>query len=205
MTENPVPGSYEGRTSVPAWSVPTRTGPVRRGQSSPFWQLVTLGLLTIGFGVAALIWPDASVRILAVLLGVWLLASGLARVVGAFLSGRSIPREVLSGIVGLVYLMAGAACLRDVANGVLVLALMIGLAWILSGVAEFVVALDAGGARRRWLTALAAVSVAIGFGFLVWPHPSLTVLVVLTGVSALAVGSAELVFAVQLRRATTRR
>lgn len=165
---------------------------------SAYRQLVLLSLVTVGFGVTLLAWPHATVRVLAVLLGLWFLLAGVARVVTAFFSRRGPAQQLLSGAVGLIFIIGGAACLRDVAKGIAVLALLVGLAWIFSGLAEFVVATRASGANRSWLTALATVSVLVGLVFLLWPAPSMTVLVALTGLSALVVGVTELAFAYRL-------
>ena len=48
------------------------------------------------------------------------MVAGAARVLGAFVSERGIGRQVLSGTVGVVLLIGGVACLRNVAKGVLI-------------------------------------------------------------------------------------
>jgi uncharacterized membrane protein HdeD (DUF308 family) len=168
--------------------------------SSSFWLVFVLGTASILLGIAVLAWPGETVRVLAVLLGIWLMVMGVARIIGAFVSRRGLGRQVLSGIVGVLLVIAGVACLRDVAKGTLVLAFVIALTWIFSGLAELVVAVTATGATRAWLLLVSVLSIAIGFVFLLAPEMSLTVLVILTGVSALLVGIAEVLFAFQLRR-----
>src|SRR5689334_16512682 len=140
-----------------------------------------MGITSIVFGLAVLVWPDVTVRVYAVLTGFWLLLAGVARVVGAFRRDRGLGRQVLSGIVGVVLFCAGAACLRDVTKAVTVLALLVGLAWLLGGLVWAVLAGRATGSTRGWLTALAAGSVVLGLVFLFWPSVSLTVLVWVTG------------------------
>ncbi|GII22859.1 HdeD family acid-resistance protein [Planosporangium mesophilum] len=166
----------------------------------PFWQVLVLGLATLLFGVAVLTWPAATLRTIGVLVGIWLLVVGAARIVGAFLSGRAIGRQVLSAAIGIIFVVGGVACLRNVAKGVLVLAFIIAFAWILSGVAELTIALQAPTAARAWLIILAIVSIAIGFVFLFWPGLSLTTIVIMTGISGVIIGIGEAAFAFQLRR-----
>jgi uncharacterized membrane protein HdeD (DUF308 family) len=166
----------------------------------PFWQVTVLGIATALFGIAVLAWPAATLRTLGVLVGVWLMVVGVTRILGAFLSQRGVGWQVLSGTVGVVLLIGGVACLRNVAKGVLVLAFLIALAWILSGVAEFVIAFRATGAPRRWLILLAVVSIAIGLVFMLWPSLSLTTIVIMTGISGLIIGIGEIAFAFQIRR-----
>jgi uncharacterized membrane protein HdeD (DUF308 family) len=170
--------------------------------ATPFWQVTVLGVTTLLFGVAVLAWPTATLRTLGVLVGAWLLVAGVSRMLGAFLSERGVGYQVLSGMVGVVLLVGGAACLRNVATGPHILALMIALAWILGGLTEYMIALRVGGRSRTWLLVLGSVSIAIGLVFLLWPSLSLRTIVLLTGTSALVIGTCELFLAVQLRRAT---
>jgi uncharacterized membrane protein HdeD (DUF308 family) len=182
-------------------AAPLVTGPVQVGDDGPGFGLVfSIGIVSIVFGLVVLAWPDVTVRAYTVLVGIWLLAAGVARVISAFRPDRGLGRQLLSGIVGVVLFCAGAACLRDVTKAVTVLALLVGLAWLLSGLVWAVVAGRANGAARVWLAVLAVGSVGLGLVFLLWPAISLTVLVWLTGLGSLALGTAELVFAFVHRR-----
>jgi uncharacterized membrane protein HdeD (DUF308 family) len=175
----------------------------READTASFWLLFTLGVATMCFGIAILAWPDASVRVVAVLVGIWLLLAGLARIVGAFVWRRGLGRQLLSGIVGIVLVIGGVACLRDLAKGGAVLAFLIALVWILSGIAELVVAQEAGTWARRWLIVLGIASLVVGFVFVFSPALTLAVMVLLTGLSALVIGAAQVLFAFRWRRLLT--
>ena len=159
-----------------------------------------LGCMTLLFGVVVLAWPRESARVLAVLFGIWLLMAGITRILAAFLLGSSVGHQLLSGIVGIVYVLAGTACVRDVTKSAVLLALVAAAGWILSGLAELVVAVRSKGSHRRWLGVLAVASILIGFIFLLWPGPSITAVILLIGFSALVIGVSELAVAFQLRR-----
>jgi uncharacterized membrane protein HdeD (DUF308 family) len=203
MTETP---TYQGRSDQPTWPAPPgSSGAVGAEPASvPFLQTLALGVLTILFGAALLIWPDISVRLLGVLVGIWLLLAGVARILGAFLSWRGLGWQLLSGVVGVLLLAGGVACLRDVAKGVTVLAFLIALAWISIGLAELVAAAQTSGGARVWWAVLGVGTIVIGFVFLLWPEPSLKAMVLLAGITSLLVGIGEVAFAVQLRRVRTR-
>jgi uncharacterized membrane protein HdeD (DUF308 family) len=189
----------ESAASASAGPDTASTGGVER-LGVPFWQTIALGLVTALFGVAVLVWPGETLRTLGVLIGIWLMIVGATRIVGAFVSGRGVSHQVLSGIVGVVLLIGGVACLRNVARGVLVLALVVALAWLLSGMAELVIAFQTTGSTRMWLIVLGVVSIAIGLAFTFWPSLSLATAVLMTGISALIIGIGEIVFAFQMRR-----
>jgi uncharacterized membrane protein HdeD (DUF308 family) len=95
--------------------------------------VVAGGLLIIG-GVLAAVWPDITLWVLAVLVGVDLVVSGLVRSIGAFHLrvegwGWLLFGGVLSVIVGVVALAWPDAT-------VLVLGLLLGLRMLLFGIAE---------------------------------------------------------------------
>jgi uncharacterized membrane protein HdeD (DUF308 family) len=195
VTEHPLHGdraaSAEGDTV---------SGSTEERLAVPFWQVIVLGVATALFGLAVLVWPQATLRTFGVLVGVWLMVVGVTRILGAFSSERGTGRQVLSGTVGVILLIGGVACLRNVATGVLVLAFVIALAWILSGVAECVIAFRAAGSARMWLIVLGVVSIAAGLVFLLWPSLSLATIVIMTGISGLIIGVGEIAFAFQARR-----
>jgi uncharacterized membrane protein HdeD (DUF308 family) len=171
-------------------------------EPSSFWLVLVLGVASLAFGIGVLVWPDASVRVLAVLLGVWLMVAGVARIAGAFASQLGPGRQLLSGTVGVLLLIGGVACLRDMATGVLVLAFLTALAWIFSGLAELVTARRATGPVRAWLVVIALVSIGFGFVLMLFPRLSLAALAVMMGVSGVVLGIGEILFAFYLRRAT---
>lgn len=196
MTEIPL---SPGATQAAPWPA----APVERAaRPVAFWQALVLGVLTVLFGLAVLAWPDVSVKLLGLLTGVWLLLSGIARILGTFLYWRGLGAQILSGIAGVLFVIAGVACLREVTKGVVVLAFVVALVWIFVGLAELVAAAQTHGRSRNWLVGLGIGALVLGLVFLLWPRPSLTVLVILAGIGALLVGLGELAFAVQLRRAS---
>jgi uncharacterized membrane protein HdeD (DUF308 family) len=172
-----------------------------RQESFPWWQLVALGLATIAFGVAVLVWPHVSLRILAVFIGLWLVFVGGTRIAGAFASGPGLGRRLLWAVAGLIALIAGLMCLTDEVIGRAAVVLLVATTWLLSGLVEVAMGVRGEPGTRGWLLALGIFSTVTGLAFLVWPALSLASLVILTGVSGVVVGAAELVFAFRLRRA----
>ena len=172
-----------------------------REQPFPWWTVLITGLLGIGFGIAVLVWPDISLRIMAALAGVWLFVAGAARIIGAFLPGTgvSIVGRVLSGIVGIIVLVAGIICLRNVITRLVLLALLFAITWILTGLSVVLIGVQRDGSERFWLIALGALSLLAGCLFVFAPGLSLAALVLLAGVSGLVIGASEVALAFMLR------
>jgi len=175
----------------------------------PFWRLVGVGSATVLFGLAVLAWPHATLRLLGMLAGVWLLAIGVLRIGGAF---RTAPdetghhltvRQVVDAAFGLLLAVVGIACLASASAGAITVSILIGLAWMLSGFASILLGMFATGTTRAWLLGLGAAAIVIGVVFLTWPGLSLHALILLTGISAVVFGVAELAIALRARRALT--
>jgi uncharacterized membrane protein HdeD (DUF308 family) len=191
-------------TDIP--TAPTSTGwvaPAAREKESlfPWWTLLLLGAVSLLFGIAVLVWPGATLKVLAVLVGIWLLLAGTLRIVGAFLPGRGVGRQVLSGIVGVILFIGGVVCLRNLVNALAVLAVIVSLSWLFSGLSATLMAFQATGAIRAGLLIVGILSILVGLVFLFVPGLSLAAVVLLIGISAIVIGAGELVLAFQIRKA----
>lgn len=174
----------------------------RRAEAAvPFWQLLVTGVVTFLFGVALLIEPGVTLRVLGVLAGAWLIVLGVMRLFGVFNRGHGLTQQVLDGALGVILLVAGFSCLRNAAAGAVALSIIIGLAWLLSGFAELLIGTMSRGRHRLWLFVLAGASIVVGLVFLIWPGLSVTALVLLTAITALVLGAGEIVVAFEARHA----
>lgn len=194
MTEIPAAPSPD---TAPAWTSPVTQD---RGGLFPWWMLLVLGAASVLFGAAVLIWPHATLNVMAVLLGIWLLLSGAARIIGAFLPGAGFGSNLLSGVVGVILIIAGAMCLRDLVSSLQVIAFIVALTWIFSGLAGIIMALQTSEGSRISLLIIGILTLLIGGVFLFLPRLSLATLILTTGIGAIVVGIGELVAAFQLRK-----
>jgi hypothetical protein len=153
--------------------------------------MVLGGIVSLITGLIMALWPDKTLLFVAVLIGVWLLIIGLIQVVRAFTRkdlGRL--RRVLIGVSGLLYLVIGAICLRDLFTSLALLAVVLGLVWTVGGAAEI-----ATGFPRFWPTLLGLLSMAAGIVVLVWPKPSLVALTIFVGIWLMLIGVIQIVLA----------
>ncbi|WP_433222449.1 HdeD family acid-resistance protein [Dactylosporangium sp. CS-047395] len=165
----------------------------------PFLQVLLLGIATALFGLAVLVWPEKTLRLIGIVAGVWLIVLAVVRAVTAIRSDTTSSRRVTAGVMAAILLAAGITCLRNANGGIVVLATLLGLAWLLSGFALLLIAMPARGSIRGWLSVLGFASVLIGLAFMLWPGPSLTTVVLISGVGAVLVGAGEVAFALRLR------
>jgi uncharacterized membrane protein HdeD (DUF308 family) len=162
------------------------------------WGLVlALGIVSIVFGIVVLANIWASVRLVAVFAGLFLVFAGLVQALGSSGSDRRLGR-VLSGALAVVI---GLGVIFWPEPSVKTLAVLVGLAFILWGVIMAVAALidrsDGWGAGFGFGALLAIVGLII----VVWPGPTIAVLMVLVGLNALLFGVSCVVQALAMRRA----
>ncbi|MDF5751812.1 DUF308 domain-containing protein [Spongiactinospora sp. TRM90649] len=148
------------------------------------WSVVVASaIVSVLLGAAVLVWPEVTIGVLAVLLGVELVVHGVFRVVQAIMVGdRAAVSRVMFALLGVISLALGVLALRNPPQTVLALALLAGLFWLAGGVIEFVTVLgDRSGPRWGWRLVGPVLSVLAGVVLLVYPGLSLLALVWLLG------------------------
>lgn len=168
------------------------------------WKSVlALGVLTLVFGIAVLIWPGDSIVVASVVFGVYLLVSGVAQAIVAVTVNMSLGSRVLVFISGALSVMLGYFAFRDFNNGAAVwlLATWIGVGFIFQGVTATVLAIDVPELpARRWYIFVGILTVIAGVVTIVWPISSIVVLAMFAGSWLVVVGITEVVSALSARR-----
>ncbi|MEV5956078.1 HdeD family acid-resistance protein [Streptomyces sp. NPDC051987] len=165
------------------------------------WQiLLTMGVATIALGVVALVWPGATLRVVGVLFGVYLLVTGVFELAAAF--GAHVPGHlrVLHFVTGALSVLLGLLCFRGTLESILLLALWIGFSWLLRGTLETAAAASAPDMPARgWHVAFGVIGALAGIVMIVMPFASIATLTLVVGVMAIVVGLTEVVRAVRTR------
>ncbi|MFB7342273.1 HdeD family acid-resistance protein [Streptomyces hydrogenans] len=186
----------------------TRTPP---GASEPEEQLARLARSWVWFlggaiatlvpGILALVWPEATLHVLGVLVGLYLLVSGGFRFVMVF--GRREAGERMAGLlVAVLFVLGGVLCLRHPLQTIGALSLVVGAVWLVSGVVTLYGALSAKDLPHRGLViALAVLGIAAGIVVLAMPAESARVLTRLLGLWLVLLGLAETALALAWRSA----
>lgn len=146
------------------------------------WQLLlVLGLITLVIGVLVLIWPKASLGVIAALFGAQLLVLGIVGVVRAI--GGQEGTRALFAILGVLGIVVGILVLRHLVTTVVVLTILFGLTWLVSAVIDLIVVIadKRRVTSRGWAIALDVLTILAGIIILVWPAASLVFLTLLIG------------------------
>jgi uncharacterized membrane protein HdeD (DUF308 family) len=161
---------------------------------------VIIGVVTLILGIIVTFHPGGTLNVVAVLLGIAAIVSGIFHLVRIF--GRGEEHRVWSGIVGLVFIVIGVVLIRHLHLTLALVGLYVGLVWIVQGVVALVAAF-AGGSRegRGWWIFFGAISVIAGIVVVSAPVDSVTVLAVLLGIWFIVMGIIEIIGGLMIRRA----
>ena len=151
-----------------------------------------LGVLTLILGIIVSFHPTGSLNVLAVLLGVLMIFSGIFHLIRVFDPAES--HRVWLGIAGLLFIVIGVVLIRHLHLTLAIIGLVIGITWIVQGLAALIGGIS-GGARegRAWWIIFGAVSLIAGIVVVSTPTSSLNVLAVLLGIWFIIMGIFEII------------
>ncbi len=202
------PDSYPADT-YPSGAVdkPFDPGGLDSSEKLAWWLALAAASFGLVVGVMMVAWPEATLKVVAVLFGTWLLLHGVVRIVQA-ITGRSerdgAQRAILA-LVGMFFVVAGVIALRNLLASLAVLVTLIGLMWLIGGIIELISAFGGpSGGVRLWRIALGTLSIIAALVVLVWPDLSLVTLVYVTGAWLIIMGLLQVAMVLWARRAVTR-
>ena len=151
-----------------------------------------LGVLTLILGIIVSFHPTGSLNVLAVLLGILMIFSGIFHLIRVFDPEES--HRVWLGIAGLLFIVIGVVLIRHLHLTLAIIGLVIGITWIVQGLAALIGGIS-GGARegRAWWIIFGAVSLIAGIVVVSTPTSSLNVLAVLLGIWFIIMGIFEII------------
>ncbi|GGW42276.1 hypothetical protein GCM10010503_18330 [Streptomyces lucensis JCM 4490] len=200
----PAPDSGPRRPAGEAVPVPDSDLERQLARLGGSWTwLLGSAVATLVPGILALVWPEGTLHVLAVIIGLYLLVTGAFRFVAAF---AREPGDRLTGLlVAVLYVLAGVLCLRNPLQTIAALSLITGAVWLVTGMVTAYTALTARGLPHRGLVlGVAALAVVAGIVVLALPTESARALTRLLGLWLVLLGVAELGLALALRSALRR-
>jgi uncharacterized membrane protein HdeD (DUF308 family) len=164
------------------------------------WQTtLVVGIVTLILGLIVAFRPSGSLNVIAVLLGVLMIVSGIFHLIRIFNSTES--HRVWLGISGLLLVVLGVLLIRHLHITVAFIGVVIGIAWIVQGLSALAVGFS-GGSREGhgWWIFFGIVSLIGGIVITAFPVNSVTALAVLVGIWFIIEGLFEIFDAFLLRR-----
>ena len=164
------------------------------------WYLIQ-GVLLIATGVLAIIYPVLSSAAVVVLLGWLLIISGVVQGL-SLIGARHVPHFWLQLISVILAVLMGCLFLRDPAQGLMTIALLLIVFFMIEGISKVVFALTIR-PFPNWGWVLASGLVGILLALILWanlPVTALWLIGVLLGINLISVGAAIGYLAWQVRQ-----
>ena len=112
------------------------------------WQApLFLGVLTVFLGIIVSFHPSGSLNVLAVLVGILVILSGIFNLIRVFDPEES--HRVWLGIAGLLFIALGVVLIRHLHVTIAIVGLIIGITWIIQGLVALIGGYPAASARGR--------------------------------------------------------
>lgn len=169
------------------------------------WMVLSLFALgMIAIGIILLVWPAASLTVVAVLIGASVLVAGFVKFWEG-LTSRSDSGGQRAGyiVVGLLAIVAGLYLLRHLHLSLFFVAFVTGVFFVAHGFSDIGVAFAARGMPGRTARAVLGVfSIAAGLILVIWPGITLVLLLTIMAAWLLFYGCMLFVLAFHIRRAT---
>ncbi|MDJ0334780.1 DUF308 domain-containing protein [Salinibacterium sp. G-O1] len=156
-------------------------------------QLIGVAVIGLALGIVAILFPGATLLTVAIVFGIYLIASGMFRVTAAFVAaGLGSTMRWLTGLAGLVIMIAGIICLSNPFQSLIALAIVIGAGWMLEGIVDLVAGVR-GTIHPRWFGWVSGiVSIAAGVAMFVLPAAGVIALVSIGGILLIVVSATTL-------------
>ncbi len=163
--------------------------------------ILTAAVAFFAVGLILLVWPKATLTIVAILIGIALIVTGLLRLFDGFTAGEeSGGRRVADVVIGALAVIVGLYCLKHHALSIALVAFIVGVFWVLHGIADLAVSATARGMPGRGLRAIGGLfSLVAGLLVLFWPAITVTLLVVILGIWLIFYAAVLAMLAFQLR------
>lgn len=168
------------------------------------WKLLLLrGVIGIVFGIIIMIWPQATIVVLMVLIGIWALVDGVGLAAQVFAKGASTGQRVFFGVMALLALVVALVAIFRPGLAASAVTWVIGIWLLVRGLFELVGAFSSTVAAPRWLLVLGALlDLVLGWLFVANPGTAAVAVAWLIGLVAVAWGIVFVVLAIAARSAT---
>lgn len=161
--------------------------------------LIIGAIITAIVGILMLVFPQESALLAGVIFGIFILIRGIVRViVGIGGPGLTGLGRTVSIIIGVILLAAGVVILLNITVGVEILAIIIGISWIIDGIATLIESSRA--AARAFSIVTGIISVLAGVAMFFLGSQGVALIMIVIGAVALALAVVQVVGAITVGR-----
>ena len=176
----------------------THTPPAK---SRDLWKPTLLsGTLAVILGGWILLWPNISIEAVAILLGVYLVASAAMQVIIGASMGQATRGQALLFVNGATSLVLGILAFRQISNAVQLLAIAVGVPLLFRGMATMVYGIsDSDANDGGWTISFGTITAVAGIMLMALPLTSVATLATVVGFCLVVLGVLEIISSYEIR------
>ncbi len=169
-----------------------------------WWVVLVVGIISIIAGGIFLLWPGATIVVLAVFFGIWLLVTGVIQIVQGFNKELSGGQRTLAVIVGVISILLGVLCFRGgIVNGVYILSLFVGFSFLFRGIWQLIAGIQGKGVPGRGLLIFSGIlGIIAGIIVVSVPFQSIVILAYIAGIWLILMGIIEVIYSFKIKSRT---
>ena len=171
---------------------------VKRIPASLLWQVqLFVGVVTTVLGILLTFHPTGTLSFVMVVVGIGIVLGGVLSLISAL--SPDDAHRALHSVGGVVQIIVGVLLLRHLHWGLAVIGLLIGVSWIIQGLAALIVGLFGAARSRIWAMVFGVLSLIAGIVVVVAPIHSTKTLAILLGIWFLILGVIQVISGFVLR------
>ena len=156
---------------------------------SRWWSFLIRGIIAIAVGLILLFWTGATARVIADIVGIFLIVDGVVNVILSIMRAVDKERWATTLIWGLIGILIGGIIISRPAVLLTLIVVLVGLWAIIMGIVMLAGSVEMPPKTGRgWVGFLGLLSLALGIIILVYPYGSAYAAAVIIGIWALVVG-----------------
>ncbi|MHB8895645.1 MAG: HdeD family acid-resistance protein [Candidatus Geothermincolia bacterium] len=155
-----------------------------------WWTYLLRGILALIFGVIILVWPGATVLVLIILFGCYVLVEGLFAVGFSIAKASKGEKWVALLLLGILGIIVGLAVLVRPGAGTLAVLIVFAIWLVIRGFLMLISAFEMSGAASvRWLVGISgALALILGILMLIFPISGVFGVILVIGIYSLVAG-----------------
>jgi len=167
----------------------------------PWWLIVGIGVLAIIISILALVWPNATLWLIALTFGVLLVVLGIENLAAAFgASGSSGGARIFFGLLGLLAIAAGVILIIHPEESLRTAAWVLGLWFAISGAVQLVQAFSSP-VGRGFNILFGLIGLVAGVIVLINPGVGIATLILIVSISFMIRGAVAIAVGLTVKKA----
>lgn len=171
--------------------------PAKQASDIARFALVALGAVALVLGVIVLAAPQGTLALITIIFGIYFIVSGVIRLAeGISLKTLTPGLRAFVAVFGVLVIVAGIYVLINPEIGAKIIGLLIGISWILEGLATMVV--PGADGKRGWSIVGGALTFIAGVIVLFIPVTTVVIFTIAAGIMLVVVGIITIVHGFRL-------